>query len=124
MVAVDRLLTFNVWDFERLGDQVRALIQVPGEQGGDRANELHPDDSLSKQCGKILPTIDYAHDFNFSRGNTIKNDIPVYGQATQRLIDVCIHPTAFGKLGEHSEFAIKFTEELFSGLNVFLKKVF
>jgi hypothetical protein len=69
-----------------------------------------------------LPTIDYAHDFNFSRGNTIKNDIPVYGQATQRLIDVCIHPTAFGKLGEHSEFAIKFTEELFSGLNVFSRK--
>jgi predicted nucleic acid-binding protein len=27
----DRLLTFNVRDFERLGDSVRGLIQVPGE---------------------------------------------------------------------------------------------
>jgi predicted nucleic acid-binding protein len=30
-VGVDRILTFNVRDFERLGDAVRGLIQVPGE---------------------------------------------------------------------------------------------
>jgi predicted nucleic acid-binding protein len=30
-VGVDRILTFNVRDFERLGDAVRELIQVPGE---------------------------------------------------------------------------------------------
>jgi predicted nucleic acid-binding protein len=30
-VGVDRILTFNVRDFERLGDEVRGLIQVPGE---------------------------------------------------------------------------------------------
>jgi predicted nucleic acid-binding protein len=29
-VGVDRILTFNVRDFERLGDAVRGLIQVPG----------------------------------------------------------------------------------------------
>jgi predicted nucleic acid-binding protein len=29
-VGVDRILTFNVRDFERLGDEVRGLIQVPG----------------------------------------------------------------------------------------------
>jgi predicted nucleic acid-binding protein len=29
--GVDRILTFNVRDFERLGDAVRGLIQVPGE---------------------------------------------------------------------------------------------
>jgi predicted nucleic acid-binding protein len=28
--AADRLLTFNVRDFERLGDEVRGLIEVPG----------------------------------------------------------------------------------------------
>jgi predicted nucleic acid-binding protein len=29
-VGVDRILTFNVRDFERLGDEVRGLIEVPG----------------------------------------------------------------------------------------------
>jgi hypothetical protein len=29
-VGVDRILTFNVRDFERWGDAVRGLIQVPG----------------------------------------------------------------------------------------------
>jgi predicted nucleic acid-binding protein len=29
-VGADRILTFNVRDFERLGDAVRGLIQVPG----------------------------------------------------------------------------------------------
>ncbi len=29
-VGADRILTFNVRDFERLGDAVRAMIQVPG----------------------------------------------------------------------------------------------
>jgi hypothetical protein len=28
-VGVDRILTFNVQDFERLGDEVRGLIEVP-----------------------------------------------------------------------------------------------
>jgi predicted nucleic acid-binding protein len=30
MGRADRILTFNVRDFERLGDEVRGLIQVPG----------------------------------------------------------------------------------------------
>jgi predicted nucleic acid-binding protein len=32
-VGADRLLTYNVRDFERLGDAVRQLIEVPGSSG-------------------------------------------------------------------------------------------